>query len=397
MLNFNFGRRCVLLFVLILLGPFSCIGQKRNNSPVKFSKTVRTEVKLGLHIVPVKLRGKTYRFLFDTGAPTSISKEMQKNLKYKVVDRGHIIDSDRNKLRVDYVRVDSIIIEDIKFSNVKAFVADFTGNPTLACLQLDGILGSNMMQACNWQIDYTKQQIDLSSDPFLTNEPGVFEVGFRADSQYDIMLDLKMGRATVSNMKIDYGNNSSISVPHKVFTVLREEDILKESFLEEGYNQGGIGAKPVAMKRYYGYLDSLKIGDLYSTDLTIKTGKSGLVGREFLSRYLVAINWSEKKIRFKPHETWEDTRTTFGYSLGLNSKGEPILFGVTEGSSAARNGLEMGNKVLRVDTIDFGDGGSYCDYINHIPSINDTLSITVENRDGQLLTVKLNKALLQKN
>lgn len=389
-------RHYLFLLVLLLLFNISCDAQRQEKrEKVEFSKSVKTELKLGLHIVPVQLNGKQYRFLFDTGASTSISKAVQSELKYKVVDRGHIVDSDKNKIRVDYVRVDSIVIEGVKFRKVKAFVADFTANPTLACLELDGILGSNMMQACNWQIDYVNQQIDFSNEAFLTEEQGVYSADFRADGQYDIIVDLKMGRATVSNMKIDYGNNSSVSIPHKVFKVLYDEKIIPEAYLEAGFRQGGIGANPVSMERYYGYLDTLTIGDLHSTNLTLKTGKSGLIGREFLSRYIVAINWSEKKLRFKPQESWEDSRRTFGYSMGLNSAGHPVLFGVTENSSAAKNKLRQGMKVLRIDSVDFTDGDGYCDYINQLENTRDKTNIVAEDASGKTYNVVLTKELLR--
>ena len=111
------NRRGAYLLALLLLLQVSCEGQSSGKNKAVFSKSVQTEVKLGLHIVPIELRGKTYRFLFDTGAPTSISEVVQKELQYKVIDRGHIVDSDKNKIRVNYVRVDSILIEDVKFSN----------------------------------------------------------------------------------------------------------------------------------------------------------------------------------------------------------------------------------------------------------------------------------------
>lgn len=387
----------VLILLLVFVIQIACDGQNSTRQQkAEFSKSVKTEVKLGLHIVPVELDGKKYRFLFDTGAPTSISKDLQRELKYKVIDRGSIVDSDQNKIRVDYVRVDSIVIEGIKFRNVKAFVADFTANPTLACLELDGILGSNLMQACNWQIDYSKEQIHFSNEPFLTNQPGVYSAKFTADEQYDIMLNLKMGKASVSNMKLDYGNNSSITIPIKVMKFLLEEKILTESFREAGYNHGGIGSKPIAMTRYYAYLDSLQVGDLLSTDLKLKTGKSGLIGRDFLSRYIVAINWSEKMLRFKPHKSWADSRLAFGYNIGLNSKGEIVLFGVTENSAASQYDLKVGMRILKVDTLDFVNQHNYCDYINHIDASPDILRMEVEDSEGNIIQAEIARSLLSK-
>jgi len=385
----------ILLLILQSLLHLSCDGEGYINDPkVEFNRSVKTEVKLGLHIVPVTIRGKEYHFLFDTGAPTSISRELQKEFRFRVVDKGQIVDSDKNRIRVSYVKVDSIKVAKVRFSNVKAFVADFRGNPTLACLELDGIIGSNMMQACNWQIDYVNEKIDLSNAPFLTDDPNTYVADFRQNKQFDILVNLKMGRTRVSNMKLDYGNNSAISVPHKVFKVLVDEVILKTSYRENGFNQGGLGSKPVAINRYYGYLDSLQIGDLISTDLTIKTGASGLIGYDFLSRYIVAINWSEKKLRFKVQDSWVDRRKTFGYNIGLNGNGEPVLFGVIENSVAAKSQLQQGMRVLKVDTIDFTTGGSYCDYINYRDTDKNTINIEVVDANGRAIKANLVKTLL---
>jgi len=43
----------------------------------EFHKTVQTEVKLGLIFVPVEIDGEIHRFLFDSGAPFSISQKLQ--------------------------------------------------------------------------------------------------------------------------------------------------------------------------------------------------------------------------------------------------------------------------------------------------------------------------------
>jgi hypothetical protein len=391
--NLNF-----IFLIIVQLSIVSCDAQRSKRwTKTAFNETIKTDVKLGLHIVPVTINGSTYQFLFDTGAPTAISKPLQKKLQYKVIDRGDMYDSDKNRLKVSYVLVDSLDIGDVTFSNVKAFVADFTDNPILECLNLDGIIGSNMMQISNWKIDYQNETISLSNEPFLVDDPSDFVVDFRSDDQYDIIVNLKMGRAKVSNMKIDYGNNSSISVPKNVFKVLADENILKESFVEQGYSQGGIVGKPISMTRYYGYLDSLQIGNLLSEDLLIRTGKSGLIGHDFLSRYIVAINWNEKKMRFKPHESWEDTRRTFGYSIGANADGEPTIFGVVEQSEAARNKLKTGMRILKIDSINFATDGDYCDFVDFQELGKDQIYMELRDENGNILKTRLSKKLLQKN
>ena len=109
----------------------------------------------------------------------------------------------------------------------------------------------------------------------------------------------------------------------------------------------------------------------------------------------MAINWSEKKLRFKPQDTWRDARPTFGHKIGLNSQGKTVLFGVVENSSAAQNNLEVGMEVISVDTIDFSNGYSYCDYIDYVNEPREQLTFVVLEKDGNRRTVTLHRALLK--
>ena len=107
---------------------------------ISFSEKVDIEIENGLIFVPVQIEGHKYRFLFDTGAPFSISTDLQDALDYKVVSKGHIVDSGNNRKRVNYVLVDTVLIGSIPFINQTAFEGDFTSNPILECLGIDGIL-----------------------------------------------------------------------------------------------------------------------------------------------------------------------------------------------------------------------------------------------------------------
>lgn len=48
------------------------------------------ELIKGVIIIPVEINGKTYRFLFDTGAINSISDDLQEELGFNVVSTGII-------------------------------------------------------------------------------------------------------------------------------------------------------------------------------------------------------------------------------------------------------------------------------------------------------------------
>lgn len=56
----------------------------------QFRETVDVEIRNGLIFIPVTMRGKEYRFLFDTGAPFSISNKLQNDYSFEIVNKGKI-------------------------------------------------------------------------------------------------------------------------------------------------------------------------------------------------------------------------------------------------------------------------------------------------------------------
>ena len=205
-----------------------------------FKETIDVEIVRGLMIVPVKIHGKYYRFLFDTGAPLSISNELQNEFNFPTVSTGRMVDSEKSRTKVSYIQVDTLLLNEIPFIEQTAFVTDFTSNPIIKCLNIDGILGSNLIRFCNWKIDFENQQITISNSSLLEEDKSYTSTGFEVDNQYSNLVNIKAGTSTIRNMKIDYGSNGSLSVPAKVFSTLKENQIFTQTFIQSGHTQSGI-------------------------------------------------------------------------------------------------------------------------------------------------------------
>ena len=264
-----------------------------------FTDTIYGEVQNRLLIVPVKLKGKTYRFLFDSGAPLSISHELQEEFSYKRISSGNITDSDQNKLKVEYVALDTILVGDIPFTNQTAFVADFTANPILGCLKLDGILGSNLMRYCNWTIDYESASVILTSELDSLHGEDIYVLPFWADAQYDIHAGLSIGRAELTNLEVDYGSTGGLLVPTGVFETLKTEGIITKTYLTTGQKQSGLIGKPVELKQESAYTDSMTFADVQLNKVHIRSGHKGLIGHGILSRFVVSIDWDQQMLFLK--------------------------------------------------------------------------------------------------
>ena len=392
----------LLLFIwsLLLLISTGCnpgwtkVIQKGSIDTSVFEESIPVEVEIGLIIVPVTIQGKTYRFLFDTGAPFSISEELQAKLDYKVISKGSIKDSDNNRKTVNYVEVDRILVGKIPFIQQTAFVGDFTSNPTIKCLQMDGIIGSNMMRHCNWRINYQEQELVLSSK--LGQPSHSVSVPFHTDAQYNILVDLNINGATIRNLTVDYGSNGSLSFPDEVYQTLEQHDKIEKGFLEEGVKQSGLIGSPVPIQRRITYVDTIQIGLLEIDDIEIRSGSAALIGKKILSRYIVTIDWDKRQLHFSESKSTKPNHETFGFKIGYSEDKNLYVQSVIEHSVAYKQGIRPNMTVLKVNELDFQKHHNYCDYIDSIVGKTDKVSLELMDTDGNIQKVVLQKQVLSK-
>lgn len=366
-------------------------GSTQNES---FFEIVSTEKASGLIIIPVEINGETYRFLFDTGAILSLSDELQEKFKFKTVKWGNIVDSDNHKTKVRYVRIDSLSIGKVSFWGQTAFVTDLDKNPVIGCMNIDGIIGSNLMRHCNWAIDYQNDQIALFKDTTNLLSQATYNIPFHTDNQYSQLLQFEFGKATLKNIKMDYGSNGSISLSDEGFQVLKKHKIVDKTLQVTGFSQSGISGKVSKKNGEIALADTLTAGNLKIPNVEIKTGKSGLLGTEVLSRYVVSIDFDNKTVAFEPVEGSETDYSTFGFGVGYSPEKQVYVMQVIENSSAEKSGIAPGMQILKIDTLDFRSNSSLCDYIQYNSNAKESITIELIGEKGENKKMELIKAKL---
>ena len=396
-------KKYILFFICVEL--FLCSGcspswteviKKGEIGKQEFYETVTTQVENGLIFVPVVIQGKSYKFLFDSGALFSISKKLQKSLNFKVITTGNIVDSDNNKTSVNYVKVDTTYIGTIPFINQTAFVADFEANPILKCLEIDGIIGSNLMRFCNWEIDYQNKQITLINiaNPIIKSNSEI--VPFKTDRQYNILVDLKIGEATVKNMKVDYGSNQIISFPKNIFNTLKEKEEIKEVYNETGKKRSGIVGKAINLNREITVLESLKFQNLKFSNVQAHTGSSALIGKDVLSRMVITINWKDLTLIMQPADSVQIDNRTFGFTLGYSDDNKVHVQSVIESSTASKKGVKLGMQVLKLDSLNFVEKHTFCDFVDFANQQRNDVNLELLDDSGNIKEVYFKKEELSK-
>jgi len=341
----------------------------------EFNESVAIEVQNGLVFVNTKIKGKSYRFLFDSGAPFSISKELQQQQKYKKLSSGNIKDSEHNRAKVNWVQVDEFTLGGISFLNQTAFVADFSANPLFKCLNIDGIIGSNVMRYCNWTLDQENSMLIFSDSSVKERQEATTVIPFSTDYQYNIFIDVAIGKAKITNVLVDYGSNGALALTESIFKTLEEKGRLDTIFEEEGKSQSSILGNTNHINRKFCFSDSVKIQQLNLHNTLIKTGKTVSIGNGILSKYKVTIDWYQKKLYLQETASSKQPNTHSQYSLGYSAKTGVYVQSVVKNSLAHKKGLQPNMKVLQFGALNFQGDHNFCDYVHYDKKGEITLKV----------------------
>ena len=136
----------------------------------------RTEIPFEIHnkliVIKVKLddSDKEYEFMVDTGAPVSvIYKDAFETAKADTVMVYNVSDSRGNSAKSVYVLLD-MTLGNSKFKDIFTVYA---AEPSefVRCIALDGIIGADLMQTANWEIDMENKKIILTD--FKSGRPNL--------------------------------------------------------------------------------------------------------------------------------------------------------------------------------------------------------------------------------
>ena len=362
----------------------------------EFNETISIQVDRGLIFLPVTIHGKQYRFLFDTGAPFGISQNLQKELGFETVTKSNINDSDNNKKQVDWVRVSSVFIGGVEFSEQVAFVGDFEANPYLKCLNVDGIIGSNLIRQCNWTIDQDEMKLSFFSKIDSRKYTDHETVPFKTDFQYNLFIDPIIGKSKIKNVLVDYGSIGSVSLNDKIFNELRSRnDLGAKVFSEKGFQQSGIVGKAVELNRSITYTDSLSFKNQILENVMVRTGKTVSVGNGLLSRYHLTIDWDNKNLYIAKNDKNSNANYSFGLKMGYSLDKGVYVLSVIEGSDAFKKGVRSDMKVVKIDDIKFEGINDFCQFVEY--ETGDSLLLQLIDSEGNEISIEVNKTLLYEN
>ncbi len=352
-------------------------------TPKSFNQIISIDVQKSLIFIPVTIEGKEYRFLFDTGAPLSISKKLQEKFVFKKISSSRIVDSDNNKKTVTWARVDKLKIGELTYSNQTAFVGDFEANPIIKCLKIDGIIGSNLIRQSNWIINQEEKTISITNQSIT--QKGL-TIPFKTDKQFNMFINLKIGEATLQNVLVDYGSNQTLSLSSKIYNLLEQKNILTKSKTEVGEKKTGIIGKPTPINRKFTYAENVQFADSTLQKTVVQSGRKTTIGNQLLARFIVSIDWEQKQLILQKRKSALLQKPKRDFSLAKNDE-DILIQSVVIGSEGYKKGIRPKMKVVQIDDLNFQNGNTFCDYVNH--HLTDKTKIHTIDSLGKELVIEL--------
>ncbi len=125
-----------ILFVALaisLILPFGVYSQRvklNKGKPAsrKYLSRVDYREARGKIIIPVEIEGNTYSFLFDTGAPNLITKELSDKISTKTLNLIRVRDANDSSRKLEVITIPSISLGSAEFVDIPTIVNDPESN-----------------------------------------------------------------------------------------------------------------------------------------------------------------------------------------------------------------------------------------------------------------------------
>lgn len=358
-------KHFISLVGLFILGACG-VNHFQVGSPVRneFQDTLAVDHWMNLLIVPVEIDGQTYRFLFDTGAPNVISEELQSVLKLDTVTDINVRDSQEQRQRLSVVKIPLLTLGKTEFKDYSAIVGDLRGVPEIQCMNIDGILGANVMKDAFWIVDGSRNQIVFGSEKnWDIHDSSSITLPFRPKASGTPAVDIEINGKTVSNTTFDTGSNSFLSVPASIFP---DMDSLPNLQIH-GHLGSGLFGSVHDTDHYIPGVLSLSGMIVDSGIVRVKSNEGkGILGMEYLGQHRMYLDWKERNIVLERTQP-SDPMRFYSFGMGLRwEDGKLLVANILQGSLADQYGVKVGDWILRFNNMDVSSTSQeeYCQWIS---------------------------------
>jgi len=306
--------------------------------------------------------GKTYRFIFDTGAQTTvISKELSELPAFKRKGGISVKDAQQHTDKLLVGAISEMDMGGIKYTNVGTIVNDFNQNEQFRCLGIDGILGMNVIALNNWTIDYDKMTITShDQDKELDVPQGARTFAFTTKTGIPFVEWMVNDKA--EKFMVDTGKNSEI------ISVSTSFKIDGNSSVSVGQGSFGMfGKTEPDTTRYFKVNFSDTAGfDMANVSVSQTPGSKSNVGNGFFKKnyQMVYFDFKHRRMHCAHARNTLNGYQTYGLS-SMIVNGQLVVASKDVGFTTEIEAVALQDTILAVNGIRL-QNGNICDLISEV-------------------------------
>ncbi|TXG39433.1 retropepsin-like aspartic protease [Seonamhaeicola maritimus] len=346
-------------------------------------------------IIPVSINGKSYRFLFDTGAPNLVSKEILSSINFKKSRSLSVTDANQKKQRMDLVSLPNLTIGNVTFKNTSALVFNGKDNLVFDCFEVDGIIGSNLLRKSIVKINSKKQIIILTNDvkklTLKKEHASKLTLVGNQSSPY-IYIKLKGEHSGNENLLLDTGASGFYDLSKNNYKVLQEKKIVEVISKANGSSSVGMFGVAEKSEQYRLKIPELIINNQVFQNVITTTGddNNSRIGSDILKYGNITLDFVNKLFYLDVFETENDlNEKLYGFSPTIVNNKLTVGF-VWE--DTLKDQIEFGDEIIEIDGVNF-QNKEVCDFLVK-PSVfgqKERLNVKIKNKTGEIVNIILKK------
>lgn len=388
-------KSVIAIFSLLILTQI-CFGQttfslnEGGSNQTDYFSSISYENINGKIILNVKIKERAYRFILDTGAPTSISSELFDELNPSLITKIQTSDANNKTDSLSVVRLNDIKIGNANFTNIPTLV--IKDNNIFKCFQIDGFIGSNLLRNSIVQIDNkTKNIIITNDDKKLTLNPKLSsDLILDNQSSPIITIYLKNKKKAKEQLLLDLGMNGFYDLSLNHFNLFSKYEIFKVLATAKGSNSMGLFGIAEDTLQYRFLLPQMEINNFKISNISAETtiDDNSRIGSKILEYGIVTIDYKNKKFYFTPLNKNDIDASEKKFPIDFVPRNNKLFVSFVWDKDIT-NKISKGDQIIAIDDISY-ENISICDLITKPPIFKEKNSvklITLDNKSNKVETI----------
>lgn len=343
--------------------------------------------------IKIKIHGKEYTFVFDTGAAISvISNEVAKELNLAPYTTAKVIDSRGEKRVQNLFKIDTVKVGKLAFSNLAFVEADFSKIQCFGQIPFDGILGTNLMKQAVWYINNAKDSITIynsrENSPIMKDATTIpFKTKFLNNNPFfPITIE---GLVDAQEIELDIGSYGYISLNSKQIN----KNYKGKTFTNLGNSSAGLFGSGNTDSSYFAKVNKMMLGSLQINAeqiISFDSNTKSILGMKFLRNFNILLDWNKKEFVLSKIKDLENVDTIKGFKIGL-VENNFIVNEIMLESDAQKKGLLLGDKILRINNTSYQNlnEANKCKLLSDFNNSRESTFKLLIERDKKILELEI--------